>query len=503
MATLNTETDELSSSSSSNINDMNQFINQTNNFSRPWDGLNIEYFVSIDYGSCGYKAAFSPTNAPSYQRLIQDWSESRLSSALTQNLASLLIDKVTKETVAIGYEAETLYAKQKQQDKYMYFEQFKHYLYSNDKAKNNIVVSDADGKSTLNLPNLITKSLVAIMKHSLQQINNLALLGGFDNVIHDQIFWVLCIPAVWDESSRELMENCMKQSGMKHYELALEPIVSICHILTMQKNNDFKSNDKILVLDCGGSTVDAACVKFDSKSIDESALSYCDSIMVGGRNVDQEFLKLFNQLLPKDVIETIKISHPIQWLKQKEEFQWSKFSCPVELSDTWNVAFSIGIKNALNKKRKKEKTAYKSITSYVEKYEIIDYSKLPHQKICGAFKISRASLKISSAGWFYLYEQVVQKLVTFVANVLKNKNAVGCDKVIVTGGFANTEYVTSRLLKEFPNKTFHLSRFRHLSVVKGALYWICQTAKFTKLDIKYSRGNSIAKYIINENKNEN
>eukprot|EP01083_Nonionella_stella_P274821 933091_1 len=102
---------------------------------QPWDELDVDFIVSVDFGSSGFAAAFCPLGVPSHQRMISDWSDSRAAAELNKNLAALLIDKETKETVAMGFEAEELYTKaqeKKEDDKYMYFEHFKPYLYSRD-----------------------------------------------------------------------------------------------------------------------------------------------------------------------------------------------------------------------------------------------------------------------------------------------------------------------------------------------------------------------------------
>eukprot|EP01084_Bolivina_argentea_P003827 7225_1 len=105
-------------------------------YAQPWDYLDAEQIVSIDFGSYGFAAAFCPLDGPSYQRIVEDWSDTLYAAAeLNKNLAALLIDKKTKETVAIGFEAEELYTKaqqKKEDDKYMYFEHFKPYLYNTE-----------------------------------------------------------------------------------------------------------------------------------------------------------------------------------------------------------------------------------------------------------------------------------------------------------------------------------------------------------------------------------
>ena len=100
---------------------------------KPWDGLDVEQLVSIGFGFNHFSAAFCPLGIPSHQRIVQNWSDSRESIELNANLAALLISKETKDTIAIGYEAEELYTiaeTKEESDKYMYFQHFLPFLQS-------------------------------------------------------------------------------------------------------------------------------------------------------------------------------------------------------------------------------------------------------------------------------------------------------------------------------------------------------------------------------------
>ena len=202
------------------------------------------------------------------------------------------------------------------------------------------------------------------------------------------------------------------------------------------------------------------------------------------------------------VLEKVKKQQPAQWMRQKNEFVLAKFSCKWDLEDRWNVPFCYGINNILARMRKKQKKdpAYKKLKSSIEKYEVIDFDKdvkkkedkskddddkeqdeeanndnnqekKPQQeiKVSGSFALGRANLRINKKGWLYLHEEVLSKIVNFVRELFKNANLQNCQKVIVVGGFANSEYLVQRLLTEFPDKTFLKPRQPHLAVVRGIL----------------------------------
>ena len=176
------------------------------------------------------------------------------------------------------------------------------------------------------------------------------------------------------------------------------------------------------------------------------------------------------------------------------------------MDDAWNVNFCYGINRILAemRRRRRRDSAYKNLKSYIENYEIIDYTQQEsikfirsrtwnrsscinaliqfdnsnyNRKIAGEFKLGISNLRISKKGWFYLYEPVLNKITQFVEDLFENAADLNCKKVIVVSGFANSEYVMARLMSILPDKLFFKPSQPHLCVVRGLLYWICQRRK--------------------------
>ena len=168
--------------------------------------------------------------------------------------------------------------------------------------KKNIDVPSVDGESTLPLAVLIQKSLEAVMAHTLNSINQRHTLTDKDPVFSDDIFWVLCVPAVWDGLSCEMMRSCAKNAGMTHLELGLEPIASTFHVLNSRGQDFVKWNEQFMVLDCGGRNTDAACFKILSQNSDLAELHLVDGIRAGALDVDEKFQALLAALFPKEIV---------------------------------------------------------------------------------------------------------------------------------------------------------------------------------------------------------
>ena len=127
------------------------------------------------------------------------------------------------------------------------------------------------------------------MKQTISYINAWQQLWSiWPPITKNTIFWVISVPVICDEMSKEMIKYCAQKAGMKHFELALEHIVS--------KDLKLRAYDSIMMLNCGAATVDAACIEIESSSYDLSELNHGDGIRAEGLGVDQEFIKLFRQL---------------------------------------------------------------------------------------------------------------------------------------------------------------------------------------------------------------
>ena len=89
--------------------------------------------------------------------------------------------------------------------------------------------------------------------------------------------------------SKEMMKSCARKAGMKHFELGSEPIVSVFYVINALKQDmKLQANDKLMILDCGGGTIEVACIEIQSTQFDLSELHHGDGIRAGGLDVDAE-----------------------------------------------------------------------------------------------------------------------------------------------------------------------------------------------------------------------
>ncbi|ETO09640.1 hypothetical protein RFI_27737 [Reticulomyxa filosa] len=183
------------------------------------------------------------------------------------------------------------------------------------------------------------------------------------------------------------MRECGYKCGMHHVEICFESIAATFDVINTQKDESneskrlkFVKDDQIVLLDMGGGTIDAACLKFlDDGMMEETR--HRDGLKIGGAAVDQAFEALLSNIFGDTIIpkfqkelkkkcanfifmvfdaRTNKKSNPQAWLQQKYTFWSSKHSLPV--NEQWNVKLDMHFKDHLE-------TECKSLTAIREKLQ--------------------------------------------------------------------------------------------------------------------------------------
>eukprot|EP01084_Bolivina_argentea_P226538 382653_1 len=316
------------------------------------------------------------------------------------------------------------------------------------------------------------------MTHSLNYINGLNKLAGFDETSMNRIYWVVPVPGIWDEMSKELMKDAIKKAGIKYYQIISETTAAAYGFVNSQhKYLNKKKNRKFLVLDCNGATTDAGFVNIDS-NMTVTELDYGDSISAGSLDIDNKFMSLLSELFGSDIIDMIKSKEAGAWVEQRHEFLTSRHSLPFDFSvvEYWNVGLCFRLQQKLSKMKKKKRKdpAYKLLQKQIKEFSVpnINYGEKNQieKETNDVFGLgSGSNLKIKKKGWMYLHEETLSKIVSFCKALFLSYK---CEDILLIGGFANSEFLQERLKCEFPEKRILNIRQPHLAMVKGALHYV-------------------------------
>eukprot|EP01084_Bolivina_argentea_P220213 373242_1 len=441
------------------------------------DNLDVAYIVAIDigchnFGACCFESGSTP-------KIVKKWSKHRESKELWKDLTAVLIDKKTNKTVAVGYEAEELYAKsveKMESDKVMFFKNF--ISITSDYGDNEIV--SVSGTSTQPLSILIIKLLDYIKTCVIDSINKQEENDKTRNLTPEKIYWMICTSRyIYCKTIyKEIIKYCANKIGMKHLIVVDQ---TVCTSLYGLQECDVTQN-KVIVLDVG-ETVDASCI-----DIRVSSIVHNDYIFCSASRIDDQFIDLLQQVLPQQVL--VKMNEkPKVWIKQRQHFLSSKFTLPIDFDESqdpgWNVLFCDFLSKYLLKKYKERWTdtekVYETLKKNIESFclpsnytDDVKHETTNHDVL--KLTLLKSGIKINKAGWLWIHEAVFSQIITFLKTFCDHPDVLNCNNIILSGGFANSLYLQTRLRNEFPDKTFHCPSKPHLSVLSGAsIYWTKQS----------------------------
>ncbi|KAJ3433746.1 alpha kinase/elongation factor 2 kinase [Anaeramoeba flamelloides] len=202
-----------------------------------------------------------------------------------------------------GKEAEKKYLKlrPKERNNYQFFKNFKMKLYKNDEK-------DPKIKSYSGVKWELTRVLSGLFQFvaqkfvdSYQESTKKTL-----NLNEHSVQWVLTVPAIWEDQSKEIMRKAFYKSGLipsKNSDeliFCYEPEAAALDFFYSNKNIYDLNMKKVLVIDQGGGTIDMTMIrpKIENKKITEFEI-----LMVpkggdfGSTYIDKQFLKFFQSFL--------------------------------------------------------------------------------------------------------------------------------------------------------------------------------------------------------------
>ena len=225
--------------------------------------VDYEAIVGIDFGSSGSGYAFSlkeknddknGSNEVKYGEILPGQIPGAINSKVP---TEIILDQLNPDKVlAFGKECDNYRKTNGFKKDYLYFKGIKMKLYKNQKE---IKAQNTD--FSLELEFVIRKVLETIKKYAIEEISNCRPNLGKEL---EKIKWVVTVPAIWEESQKNLMMESCKNAGLidkntdKSLFFALEPEAAsmYCKINREIDRNYFEKGRYYIVCDLGGGTGD-------------------------------------------------------------------------------------------------------------------------------------------------------------------------------------------------------------------------------------------------------
>ncbi|XP_060064372.1 heat shock 70 kDa protein 12B-like [Ylistrum balloti] len=356
---------------------------------------------------------------------------------------------------SFGFEAEDKYSDltlDGEHEGWYYFHRFKMRLYENKHLSRSFKIKDDQGHC---MP--VIKVFTAVIKYLKDHMLKV-LETQLEYFQQSDIQWVLTVPKISSDSSKQLMREAAEEAGIRSDRviIVLEPEAAslYCKHLQRTENDDtFNTGSKYLVLDAGP-TID---ITIHQVQKDGSLMDIIEEAIGGnwgGDMVDHAFQHL--------LIEIIGI-HAFHRLLQEDRYSMIEFFREFEAkmhTITPNPSSKVVILNVpvtvndvcINENDKDIATIVKSRFSFN-----------------GNVSIVRNKLKISGERAKEFFSEPVNHIVTHLKKILKEPNAGEVKAILMVGGFSGSLILQNEIKTNFPHLRVIVPPDPGLSVLKGAV----------------------------------
>ena len=391
----------------------------------------FEVVVAIDFGTSrsGFAYKFKESDVSVFRDL---WPDNPMSYPKT---ATYLLLSSTGEVEAWGYTAMKKLAQFRAQGTakdYYFARNFKMELHSGKKDESGPYVINENNGEKIYVIDLIAKYIRLIKDEALKEIKN-----STSGELKDQeIRWCLSIPAIWKNEDKDLMRRAARKAGLinssddeaERLFLVLEPEPAAIFCQEEDKNALTPGN-KIMIIDCGGGTVDITVHKLvKDGGLDEVAPGTGGPF--GSIYVDKSFQEYLTEKLSAEMVKGFHDQEPVGYLKMMEE--WERTKCNFDPETSGDVIyFNIPTRlyNFISKRKAKILEQLADEQNGDDKNIHLSYSTMEN-----------------------IFRPTLDGLVSTVKNQFKELGDEEVDIIFLVGGFSTSPVLRQRIKKEFGSK---------------------------------------------------
>lgn len=416
--------------------------------------------AAIDFGTTYSGYAFS---SKSEWTKVQTnvWPSSNQMSSKTPTALLLNEDETFN---SFGYDAEKNFAEiaEEGDDSYKdfyYFHRFKMLLHNCKNLHRNICIDDMTRKR-MEAHKVFTHSIKFLVDTLFDKLK-----GAVPDILLDDIHFVLTVPAIWDDPSKQFMREAAIAAGIKANQLsiALEPEAAsiYCqHIPTevdVSGNTSFlrtaKQGTKYMIVDLGGGTADITVhLRSGEGTLDE--VRPASGGPWGGKSVDDRFEKFLGEVIGNDLVEDLKQNFMEDYLDLFREFESKKRNIATVKTGKVHMKIPLTVQSLVKKKLKKTVPDVLKESSYAES---VHFANMKLHMSVDIFKD--------------LFKPTIEGIVKHLKEVFMEKNVQGVETILMVGGFSECELVQKAIKDNFKDKKVIIPEDPGLAVLKGAVYY--------------------------------
>ncbi|XP_033742661.1 heat shock 70 kDa protein 12B-like [Pecten maximus] len=387
--------------------------------------------------------------------------------------------KTNGEFHSFGFEAEDKYsdlALDGEQDGWRYFRRFKMKLYENKCLNRSFRLEDDQGR-TMQAIKVFTAAIKYLKNHLLTSCKN-----QMTNIVTSDIRWVLTVPAIWSDASKQFMREAAEAAGIKgdHLMIALEPEAAslYCKYLPLERKDEggmkaFTSGSKYVVLDAGGGTIDITVheVQRDGSLKEIHKANGGDW---GGTKVDHAFQLLLSGIIGNGAFHRFMEKNKADMVKFFRDFEVKKRTIKPNAPPDEKTTFTVP--TTMIDACKDE--------NHVGIDEIVD-SK---QHFKGNLFVIGDKLRVSSDRAKGLFKDPARHIVDHLKKLLREPSARGVQSILMVGGFSESLVLQDEIKRNFSDLRLIVPQDAGLAVLKGAVIFGHEPRAIKSRVCKYTYG---------------
>ncbi|KAK3099979.1 hypothetical protein FSP39_012866 [Pinctada imbricata] len=417
------------------------------------------FVAAIDFGTTFSGYAFS--NKDDWRKVhTNNWSGGSLISHKAPT--ALLLDN-NKKFVAFGYEAEDKYsqlAQEEEHEEYYFFHRFKMVLH-NKKIGWKTMIEENCGKEMEALN--VFRHCVEFLKDSLfEQIKN-----SFPEVKMTDLDYVLTVPAIWDDVSKQFMREAATKAGIKKEQLtiALEPEAAsiYCQHLIMDHPGDLSQSSylgvvskgtKYMVVDLGGGTADITVhQKCEDNTLEE--VQPASGGPWGGKSIDDNFEQFLKDIIGPKKYENFKENNMEDYIDLFRSFETKKRTInPDKLEEgNTNMTVPVGFTSIVKGGKKGMETA------------------ISQSKHAETVTFEKGKFKWKNKDFAKFFDETTKHILDHIEELFQDNDVKDVKTILMVGGFSECKLVQAAIKSKFKNKKVVVPEDCGLAVLKGAVYF--------------------------------
>ncbi|XP_033742793.1 heat shock 70 kDa protein 12A-like [Pecten maximus] len=433
------------------------------------------FVAAIDFGTTYSGYAFSSKDDFDNEPLKIKSNVWNSGTLMSYKAPTALLLKPDQTICSFGYEAETMMAEDGTSLKdHFYFHRFKMVLYNNKGLQRNTKIKDETGKS---LPAL------DVFGHSIAFLNGHltdAIKKQFGNIMDGDIKYVLTVPAIWDDNSKQFMREAALKAGIleEHLMIALEPEAAsiYCqHIPVERASNSFLESARAglayMVVDLGGGTLDITIhQRQPDKTLKE--LHEATGGALGGKSVDDAFEKFVEEIVGQENIQQLKETSMDDYVHLLREFEMKKRQITEIKPEKVSMSVPFALVELLQKDKKR-----KGIDNAVK-----------NSKFSSNVTSARQKLQIQNTEFRKFFQPTIDGIIKHMEDILYDEKFMDVKYILMVGGFSDCVLVQNAIRHRFTEKVVIVPDDAGLAVLKGAVLYGHQPRSISSRVARFTYG---------------